>query len=178
MFLDDRHQYSIRAFTYQGKPRALFSVLVSMLRGSGTGPGTPGPLPPLAVDHLVTELGLDRLSIHQTASDTTIVVKETDKGVGLTALRDWVLGPDAERAELTEMLQRHEKIVLKPLAGGSSRGLFFLDRGSAIPVVDNEGAQAAMGEPRGGAKPAGAGTDHDSIEPGNRHPTSRRVPRG
>lgn len=96
VFLDDRHQYSIRAFTYQGKPRALFSVLVSMLRGSGTGPGTPGPLPPLAVDHLVTELGLDRLSIHQTASDTTIVVKETDKGVGLTALRDWVLGPDAE----------------------------------------------------------------------------------
>lgn len=28
-----------------------------------------------------------------------------------------------------DMLGRHERIVLKPLAGGSSRGLFFLDRG-------------------------------------------------
>src|SRR5689334_5555284 len=28
-----------------------------------------------------------------------------------------------------EMLERHKRIVLKPLAGGSSRGLFFLDRG-------------------------------------------------
>lgn len=96
VFLDDRHQYSIRAFTYQAKPRALLSVLVSALRGSGIGPGTPTPLPPLAIDHLITELGLDRLSVHQTMGDTTIVAKETDKGVGLTVLRDWVLGPDAE----------------------------------------------------------------------------------
>ena len=29
-----------------------------------------------------------------------------------------------------EMLARHQKIVLKPLASGSSRGLFFLDRGT------------------------------------------------
>lgn len=28
-----------------------------------------------------------------------------------------------------EMLQRHRKVVLKPLAGGSSRGLFFVERG-------------------------------------------------
>jgi hydroxymethylpyrimidine pyrophosphatase-like HAD family hydrolase len=90
VFLDDRHQYSIRAFTYQGKPRAVLSVLVSMLRGSGTGPGTPTPLSPLAVDQLITELGLDRLSILQTAIDTTIVAKEADKGTGLMVLRDWV----------------------------------------------------------------------------------------
>jgi D-alanine-D-alanine ligase len=38
---------------------------------------------------------------------------------------------------IAEMLQRHEKIVLKPLAGGSSRGLFFVERGSEIPVIDN-----------------------------------------
>lgn len=96
MFLDDRHQYSIRAFTYQAMPRALLSVLVNALRGFGIGPGTPTPLPPLAIDHLMTELGLDQLSVHKTMNDTTIVAKETDKGVGLTALRDWVLSPDAE----------------------------------------------------------------------------------
>ena len=35
----------------------------------------------------------------------------------------------------TEMLQHHERIVAKPVAGGSSRGLFFLKRGDAIPSV-------------------------------------------
>lgn len=33
------------------------------------------------------------------------------------------------REAIADMLGRHERIVLKPLAGGSSRGLFFLDRG-------------------------------------------------
>jgi D-alanine-D-alanine ligase len=32
------------------------------------------------------------------------------------------------REVIADMLSRHERIVLKPLAGGSSRGLFFLDR--------------------------------------------------
>jgi len=32
-----------------------------------------------------------------------------------------------------EMLERHERVVLKPVAGGSSRGLFFVRRGDAIP---------------------------------------------
>lgn len=35
-----------------------------------------------------------------------------------------------------DLLQRHARVVLKPLAGGSSRGLFFLGRGDAIPRVD------------------------------------------
>lgn len=35
-----------------------------------------------------------------------------------------------------DMFERHERLVLKPLAGGSSRGLFFLDRGQAPPRVD------------------------------------------
>src|SRR5205085_3253046 len=34
-----------------------------------------------------------------------------------------------------EMLARHERIVLKPLSGGSSRGLFFLDRDGDIDDV-------------------------------------------
>lgn len=34
-----------------------------------------------------------------------------------------------------EMLERHERIVLKPLAGGSSRGLFFLERNDSVPEV-------------------------------------------
>jgi D-alanine-D-alanine ligase len=44
-----------------------------------------------------------------------------------------------DRAELAEvgrdMLSRHEKIVLKPLAGGSSRGLFFVERDGDLPDV-------------------------------------------
>jgi D-alanine-D-alanine ligase len=38
---------------------------------------------------------------------------------------------------IAEMLARYEKVVLKPLAGGSSRGLFFIDRGSEIPDIEN-----------------------------------------
>jgi D-alanine-D-alanine ligase len=36
--------------------------------------------------------------------------------------------PAEVRATIDEMLMRHERIVLKPRAGGSSRGLFFLGR--------------------------------------------------
>jgi len=42
----------------------------------------------------------------------------------------------ADVAEIArEMLTRHEKIVLKPLAGGSSRGLFFVERDGDLPEV-------------------------------------------
>ncbi len=42
----------------------------------------------------------------------------------------------ADVAEIArEMLARHEKIVLKPLAGGSSRGLFFVERDGDLPEV-------------------------------------------
>src|SRR5206468_1684210 len=34
-----------------------------------------------------------------------------------------------------DMLSRHEKLVLKPVAGGSSRGLYFLDRDSDRDAV-------------------------------------------
>jgi D-alanine-D-alanine ligase len=36
---------------------------------------------------------------------------------------------------IAEMLQRHGKIVLKPLAAGSSRGLFFVDRDTNVADV-------------------------------------------
>jgi D-alanine-D-alanine ligase len=34
-----------------------------------------------------------------------------------------------------EMLERCERVVAKPVAGGSSRGLYFLGRGDAIPAI-------------------------------------------
>lgn len=96
VFLDERHQYSIRAFTYRDKPSGLIASLLSSLQSSSVGDGALAPLPTLTVQTLMTELGLDRLSFHHTMIDTTIVAKEVDKGVGLSALRDWVLGPRAE----------------------------------------------------------------------------------
>ena len=96
VFVDDRYQHSIRAFTYQAKPRGLRAALMSVLSGLGNRPGIPTPLSPLAMADLITSLGLDRLSVHETEIDTTIAARETNKGVGLTALRDWVLEPDAE----------------------------------------------------------------------------------
>jgi hypothetical protein len=66
------------------------------MRSFSVGDGALAPLPPLAVHHLLMDLGLDRLCVHQTMIDTTIVAKEVDKGTGLSALRDWVLGADAE----------------------------------------------------------------------------------
>ena len=96
VFLDDRHQYSIRAFMFEKRPSSLLLQLVSSIRSFGVGQGAPTPLPTLVVNHLITTLRLDRLSFHHTMIDTTIVAKDTDKGTGLTALRDRVLGPDAE----------------------------------------------------------------------------------
>lgn len=96
VFLDDRHQYSIRAFTYRDKPNGLLDKLVKSIRSLSFGDGVLAPLPTLLVKHLMTDLGLDRLSFHQTTIDTTIVAKEVDKGSGLLALRNWVLGADAE----------------------------------------------------------------------------------
>jgi len=96
VFLDDRHQCSIRAFTYRDKPLGLVATVVKAIRSLGVGDGALGPLRTLLVSHLMTELGLDKLSFHHTSIDTTVVAKEADKGTGLTALRDWVVGADAE----------------------------------------------------------------------------------
>ena len=39
------------------------------------------------------------------------------------------------RAAVDELFSRHAKLVLKPLAGGSSRGLFFLDRDGDVEKI-------------------------------------------
>lgn len=96
VFIDDRHQYSIRAFSYQDKPRSLLSTLTRSMRSASIGDGALTPLPTLVIQHLMAELGLDALRFHQTAIDTTIVAKDVDKGVGLSVFRDWVLGSEAE----------------------------------------------------------------------------------
>jgi hypothetical protein len=68
VFLDDRHQYSIRAFTYERKPRALIPLMLSWSRPFSPGIGAPAPLPTLVVHHLMTTLRLDRLSFHHRRS--------------------------------------------------------------------------------------------------------------
>jgi len=96
VFLDDRHQYSIRTFTYQNQPPSFLSALLKSPRSFGARQEAPAPLPTLLVNHLITDLGLDRLCFHHTRIDTAILAKDVDKGTGLSALRDWVLGPVAE----------------------------------------------------------------------------------
>jgi hydroxymethylpyrimidine pyrophosphatase-like HAD family hydrolase len=96
VFIDDRHQYSIRAFTYRDKPLGLVATLVKATRSLAVGDGALAPLPTLLVSHLMAEQGLDKLCFHHTSIDTTVVAKDVDKGTGLLTLRDWVLGPDAE----------------------------------------------------------------------------------
>jgi hydroxymethylpyrimidine pyrophosphatase-like HAD family hydrolase len=94
VFLDDRHQYSIRAFMYEA-PAGLLQRLLRSVRSFSVGGSSPTPLPTLVMNHLMTSLRLDRLSFHHTMIDTTIVANDVDKGAGLLALRDWVLGPEA-----------------------------------------------------------------------------------
>jgi hydroxymethylpyrimidine pyrophosphatase-like HAD family hydrolase len=96
VFLDYRHQYSVRAFSYRDKPRGLKRKLLNFIRASGVGDGVVGPVPTLLIRHLMTDLRLDLLSYHHTEIDTAIVAKDANKGTGLLALRDWVLGKMAK----------------------------------------------------------------------------------
>ena len=70
VFHDDGYECSIRAYTYARK-------------------GTV-PLPELVVRNLIAERNLDRLTVHQTTIDTTILAKGIDKGTGLAALLAWI----------------------------------------------------------------------------------------
>ncbi|HJQ35727.1 MAG TPA: ATP-grasp domain-containing protein [Thermoanaerobaculia bacterium] len=47
-----------------------------------------------------------------------------------------VANPDELEDVANDLLRTHARVVLKPLAGGSSRGLYFIGRGDAIPRVD------------------------------------------
>jgi D-alanine-D-alanine ligase len=54
-------------------------------------------------------------------------------------------GASAIHEAVDDLLSRHERVVLKPVAGGSSRGLHFLGKGDALePVVAKA---AALGVP-------------------------------
>jgi hypothetical protein len=68
VFLDEAYRYSIRAYTFER--------------------GTTVPLPTLVARDLLAEIGADRLTVHQTFVDTTILPREIDKGRGLTTLLD------------------------------------------------------------------------------------------
>jgi D-alanine-D-alanine ligase len=47
-----------------------------------------------------------------------------------------VANPEELRDAAADLLKKHARVVLKPLAGGSSRGLYFIGRGDAIPKID------------------------------------------
>lgn len=95
VFLDDAYTYSVRAFTYRGKSDGLLASLASARRAD-IGEGAVAPLSPVLVKQVIADIGLDRVRVHPTTIDTTIVACEVDKGTGLVAFRDWVLGPDAD----------------------------------------------------------------------------------
>ena len=66
VFLNDRYRHSLRAYSYEG--------------------GRTIPLPKAIVDGTIADLGLDRLRLHQTYVDSTVLAREVDKGKGLRAL--------------------------------------------------------------------------------------------
>jgi hypothetical protein len=96
VFLDERHQYSIRAFIYRERPLGLIQSLLSAARSAGIGDGALAPVPTHVVHQLLADLRLDRLAFHHTSFDTHIMAKEVNKGIGLVALRDWVFADDVE----------------------------------------------------------------------------------
>jgi hydroxymethylpyrimidine pyrophosphatase-like HAD family hydrolase len=96
VFLDERHQHSIKAFSYRQKPRQRILSLLRPQEGSSIGDGVLVPISTQLVQQALVDLRLNKLRFFHTSIDTTIVAKETNKGVGLVALRDWVLGREAE----------------------------------------------------------------------------------
>jgi len=66
VFLNQDYDFSVRAFTYHTERTS--------------------PLPPLVAENLIARLNTNRLRIHHTGSDTAILAKEVDKGVGLCGL--------------------------------------------------------------------------------------------
>ena len=83
---------------------------------------------------------LEERGLPFTGSGSDASAKAFDKGRAKAAVRGKVKmaeerivqSPGDVAGVAREMLERYEKIVLKPLAGGSSRGLFFLQRGQEL----------------------------------------------
>ena len=66
VFLHSGYRYSIRAHLYER--------------------GVTVPLPTILIRNLMASLRVERLDLHQTFTDTTIIARETDKGRGLQEL--------------------------------------------------------------------------------------------
>jgi hypothetical protein len=99
VFLDDRHQYSVRAYTYEDQSpplsRGLVPYHLSSIRSYTAEDKSPVALPTLTVQQLLADLG-PGLRFHQTTIDTAIIGGEVDKGSGLSALLELV-GVPAEQ---------------------------------------------------------------------------------
>ncbi|HEY2946041.1 MAG TPA: HAD hydrolase family protein [Vicinamibacteria bacterium] len=76
VFLNERYRHSLRAYSYEG--------------------GRTVPLPRGLVEGTIVDLGLDRLTLHQTYVDSTVLAREVDKGKGLLALLALAGMQDAE----------------------------------------------------------------------------------
>jgi hypothetical protein len=66
VFLSDRYQHSLRAYTYLHDRTA--------------------PLPTGLIQGVLAAAGADRLAVHQSYRDTAVLAREADKGTGLRAL--------------------------------------------------------------------------------------------
>jgi len=66
VFLNDDYQFSVKAYTYEG--------------------GRTVPLPTLMVQDLMASLGVERLTLRQTYTDSTVTARDCDKGGGMLAL--------------------------------------------------------------------------------------------
>jgi len=81
----------------------------------------------------------ERLRGRVPLAESRVVIPSISEGSGRTGGSS--AAPDPPDPSLTlgmtveDMLERHERLVLKPLIGGSSRGLFFVERGDPIPDI-------------------------------------------
>jgi hypothetical protein len=69
VFLDERHRYSIRAFSYREKePIGLLRSLLSSAHPASIGDGALAPIPTQVVNQLLVDLQLDRLSFYHSST--------------------------------------------------------------------------------------------------------------
>jgi D-alanine-D-alanine ligase len=83
-------------------------------------------IPYTGSDAKTSEIAFDKARAKEVVKDK---LRVADSCVAIT--REELL------AAVESMLETHERVVLKPLAGGSSRGLFFLRRGDPLPATED-----------------------------------------
>jgi D-alanine-D-alanine ligase len=99
----------------------------------GTG-GEDGPLQRMLESHGIPFTGSG--SVASAAAFDKSRAKQLVAGKLRTAESRVAHDPRELRDVVDDMFARHARVVLKPLAGGSSRGLFFLNRGDSVPRVE------------------------------------------